>query len=520
MKKRMTAAALAATMSAALLLTACGGSGGSASTSDSGSSATGDAAGTGGEVEEIVFASWTINSPPTEEGLQAVEDAINEITIPEIGVKVDYQLYPIAEYSQKVALELQSGGTIDLFCCASNFQSNLSDDMFYDITELVDECLPDVKELLPEDWWEGVTYQGQVVAVPVWLPSAAYINFAYRSDIAEELGLDMESVKSVEDLTGIFEQVHAAYPDMYCLIGGNAGFGGIAATTYSIPNVDTMGDSTYMPAGVLMGDSDTVVNLFETEEYAERMALVRSWYEAGYIMQDLATTTLTNIDLFAAGNSFGQITGQGSHPDYVGTNATNQTGYPIKTIMLSEASIGESSLVNQCFSVASTSEHPEAALKFLNMTYCNADIANLIAWGIEGRDYVVNEDGTVQPPEGFDSASVPYPGGYMNYGSMYCGLEYPAVGTSLESIEFGVENNYNAKRARSFGFVFDQSPVATQYAAVNNVIMQYYPSLDCGSVDPETTIPEFNQALKDAGIDDIIAEKQAQYDAWRASREG
>lgn len=48
--------------------------------------------------------------------------------------------------------------------------------------------------------------------------------------------------------------------------------------------------------------------------------------------------------------------------------------------------------------------------------------------------------------------------------------------------------------------------------------MQYYCGLDCGSVDPETAIPEFNQALKDAGIDEIIAEKQAQYDAWKAAQ--
>ena len=101
---------------------------------------------------------------------------------------------------------------------------------------------------------------------------------------------------------------------------------------------------------------------------------------------------------------------------------------------------------------------------------------------------------------------------------MYSGLEYPAAVTSQESIEFGKNNNYNADRSHAFGFVFDSSSVTSQYAAVNNVIMQYYCGLDCGSVDPETTIPQFVQALKEAGIDDIIAEKQAQYDAWRAQK--
>lgn len=176
--------------------------------------------------------------------------------------------------------------------------------------------------------------------------------------------------------------------------------------------------------------------------HAEQMALVRDWYQKGYIMQDLVTYTGTNIDLLAAGNGFANITGQGGHPDYVATNASNQTGQPLEGKALGNAVINTNNVTNQPFCVASTSKHPEAALKFLNLTYCDADIANLIQWGIKDRDYVVNEDGTVEPPEGFDSASVPYPGGYMNYGNMYSGLEYPAVGTSQESVEFGVDKRH------------------------------------------------------------------------------
>ena len=50
------------------------------------------------------------------------------------------------------------------------------------------------------------------------------------------------------------------------------------------------------------------------------------------------------------------------------------------------------------------------------------------------------------------------------------------------------------------------------------VIQQYLPGIACGSVDPETALPEFRQALKDAGYDDILAEKQKQLDAWLAAQ--
>jgi putative aldouronate transport system substrate-binding protein len=50
--------------------------------------------------------------------------------------------------------------------------------------------------------------------------------------------------------------------------------------------------------------------------------------------------------------------------------------------------------------------------------------------------------------------------------------------------------------------------------ALNNVYNQYIPGLVCGSIDPSTAIPELNKALKAAGIDKVVAEKQKQLDAW------
>ena len=43
-------------------------------------------------------------------------------------------------------------------------------------------------------------------------------------------------------------------------------------------------------------------------------------------------------------------------------------------------------------------------------------------------------------------------------------------------------------------------------------------ALVCGALNPEETLPKFNQELKDAGIDAIITEKQAQLDAWLAEQ--
>lgn len=64
------------------------------------------------------------------------------------------------------------------------------------------------------------------------------------------------------------------------------------------------------------------------------------------------------------------------------------------------------------------------------------------------------------------------------------------------------------------GFLFDATPVINAYTACNNVKQKYVAGFQAGIFDVEETLEIFNKELKDAGLDDIIAEKQAQFDAW------
>jgi putative aldouronate transport system substrate-binding protein len=71
--------------------------------------------------------------------------------------------------------------------------------------------------------------------------------------------------------------------------------------------------------------------------------------------------------------------------------------------------------------------------------------------------------------------------------------------------------------SKALGFQYDSSAVKTAVASVNNAIEQYRLALEYGVVDPDVNLPRFIQALKNAGIDEIIAEKQRQLDAWAAA---
>lgn len=465
-------------------------------------------------IKKVVYAYATFNNIPTEETLTTVEEAINAITRDKIGVEVELKPIVIWDYSSTVSLALQGGEQIDVFQSLGDLSTAISTDMCLDITDIIDTCAPESKALIGEKWLAACTSGGKLYGLPTFKPIALTQMVVYRQDIADALGIDMSTVNSVNDVTAVLEQVKAAYPDMTPVAAVNQGNLGL-----SPQHVDYLTDSMYAPKGVLMGDELTVVDYFASPEFANICNLARDWYNKDLVMKDAATTSSTAAELMASGNYFCYIASY-SYPeaDTAASLEAQCGGFDLGAKTIGSAFLDTSSINALTWMVSSTSEAPEAALKFLNLTFTDPDITNLIIYGLKDRDYVLSEDGFMSYPEGQDATTVPYTS------QLSCGtlgnffIMYPMAGTNVESLAWELEQNQSAKTSVAMGFTFDNSAVKTEYTAVTNVIEQYLYGLVCGSVDPATEIPVFLERLADAGMGAIIAEKQAQLDAWAAGK--
>ncbi len=76
------------------------------------------------------------------------------------------------------------------------------------------------------------------------------------------------------------------------------------------------------------------------------------------------------------------------------------------------------------------------------------------------------------------------------------------------------ESITEAEQSCTLGYVFNSSNVSTQVAAVDAVVSQYTGIIATGAQDPDTVLDEFNNALEDAGIYEVIEENQRQLDEW------
>jgi ABC-type glycerol-3-phosphate transport system substrate-binding protein len=464
--------------------------------------------------DKVVFAYATFNNIPSNETKATVEEAINQITREKIGVEVELMPIVIWDYSSQVSLALQGGEKVDVFQSLGDFNTAVSSGMALDITDMIDVDAPESKALIGMDWLAATSKAGRIYGLPTYKPIALTSMVVYRQDIADALGIDMSKVNTVADLTPILEQVEAAYPDMTPVAAVNTGNLGLITT---VQNVDYLTDSYFSPKGVLIENDPKVVDFYASSKFTDMTNLARAWYTKGLVMKDAATTTSTAAELMSSGNYFCYVAAY-SYPeaDTAAALEAQTGGFKLGAKMIGHAFLDTTSINALTWMVSSTSDVPDAALKFLNLTFTDKDVVNLLIYGLEGRDYVKKDDGTVNYPEGQDSATVPYTA------QLSCGtlgnffIMYPMQGTKIESLDWELEQNKNADLSVAMGFVFDSSKVATEYTAVTNVIDQYLPGLSCGSVDPATELPVFIQRLNEAGLGTIIAEKQAQLDAWFA----
>ena len=76
------------------------------------------------------------------------------------------------------------------------------------------------------------------------------------------------------------------------------------------------------------------------------------------------------------------------------------------------------------------------------------------------------------------------------------------------------------ERSKYFGFQIDNTGLENTLTACYNVEQQYAAALNSGSTGNgwEVTLEKFQSALKQAGIDDLVAAYQEQLDAWLAQQ--
>jgi putative aldouronate transport system substrate-binding protein len=149
---------------------------------------------------------------------------------------------------------------------------------------------------------------------------------------------------------------------------------------------------------------------------------------------------------------------------------------------------------------------------FINLLHTDKQIVNMINFGIEGEHFTRNGEII----SATDKTAQYSPGVAWELGNQF--LNYVWDSEDPEKWNLFKEFNTGAISSPGLGFVFDSENVKAEVGAMANVIKQYSKPIETGSIDPVKGLPEYIAALKKAGAEKVIAEKQKQFDEFLAAK--
>lgn len=502
MKKRILAAML--TMSMVMSMTACG-------NSEEGGSK--DSAKNSGNGDEPYTVTMVLNGS-TQPDEERIEQKINEILEPELNADLDIVVLPWASANQQLQLMLSGDEKIDVFYTqATNAVQYMNAGQIVDMSELIDKYGTNIKQIYGEDIAKINQVEGFVYGVPNQIERGSIPAIFMRKDLVEKYNIDTTQIKEPKDLESVFETVKAGEPDMTMLYSINDG----DTPVTRLFRGDNLSDNNYL--GVLMDQTNStkLENFFATDWFKDTTTMLYNWYQKGYISQDAGTNTENWRTVCKAGNLFSLFFSY--HPG-TPVEFESSTGYDFEIVpFYNEPIINSSSYNGVTFSIAQNSENPEKTMEVLDYIYGSSEIMNLLNWGEQDKDYVIEDadNGIINFPEGITSDNAGY---NLNLGWELPNqfIAYKWTGSDPQLWEKMEEFNGSAKNSKAVGFLFDSSNYSSEIAALSNIVKQYSGALYSGSGDPDELIPELLEALDDAGINEVIQAKQEQLDAFLAAK--
>lgn len=466
---------------------------------------------------------YTVGNFPQPDS-KAVVDEINKYLKETINAEIDFQGLPWSSWSEKMALAYQSGEQVDLTFAPSwgDFANNVTKGAFLPLDDLLAQYGQGITSSLDPRFLEGGKVDGKIYAIPTNKEIGESHTIMLRKDIVDKYGFDINGIQTLEDLEPWLETVKKNEPGLSPIwLSGS----GSDTLSYFDKTKKSMEENFRYelvigaPAGIVL-DTKTdkmIVSTMESDATVYRLRLYSDWFKKGYINQDAATTKTSAEDALKAGKTWMKF---GSDKPDSDKEDSLATGVELVKLVGNDPELSTASISNSMMAIGRTSVDPERTMMLLNLLHTDPRLVNLFDFGVEGKQYVKvdGQDNFIKLPDGVATRTDTgwAPGIEWMIGNQM--LTYLWQGESADKWEKFKAYNDRAHKVKSFGFSFNTDPVKTEVSIVNNIIKEYRPILETGSLDADKVIAEYNAKLKANGIEKIRAEAQKQYDEWKAKQ--
>lgn len=486
-------------MSGLMLLAGCG-QGTPAGVSGAASAGSGSPA-----AGKVTTVRWITAGTP-QAGMDKVLQKVNELLKERYGLELKLEIYDYGSYDEKMNMIISSGEEFDVCFTTQSwlnkYQPNVSRGAFVKLDDLIDKNAPDLKTILPKFLFEQAKVDGSIYAVPNYQICYDSFGFMMRKDLVDKYKFDWKNVKTVKDMYPFWDAIRDKEPGIYP-VGDLSiqAFEDDFVAMNMIQNYYTVAGSGAASFYIKKGDDTHTVGWFP-DVVKQYRAQFGELYSRGYIRKDIITMQDDSADITAGkyASRLGIIKpgGEAEQKQLAG-------GYDYVQVALTKPFVNSLSARAAMNAVSSSSKHPDAAIRMIQVMNKDKEIFNLLNYGIEGTNYTM-KDGFVK--------EIPNSGYFFNSG-WALGNQFNA--NLVEGQQDGVweetmKINNSAEVSPISGFSFNEVPVATQMAQMSSVTSEYkFMGLHD---DFNARFEGFSTKMKQAGVEDYRAEVQRQLDEW------
>ena len=350
----------------------------------------------------------------------------------------------------------------------------------------------------------GTTEQSDEKIVYLTLDDGPSDNTQAVLDILDKYNIKAEDIKSFSDLEKVFALIKKNEPNLTILIPG---YGTILSTQYYLVSNNGFRPGVHMD----YGRNEKIDNVFETEEYMDALKRIRKWYLKGYLRKDIFGETEPALKRVKQGKVFAYTT-----KGKPGIESQDKTGEDneMVCVKLGKASISYNSISGHPYVITKNTISPELAMKVLNLFYTDADIMNLLSYGVEGVHYKKLDNGFITYV-GKEKKN-PFLNNAWNMPNQF--ITYVWEGNDKNLWENLKKFNEESIQSCELGFNFDFSEVVAEYASVREIYKTYNVILENGLVNPEDGLQHMLQEMRENGMNRILTLEKKQFESWEKGK--
>lgn len=460
------------------------------------------------ELKPVDLLWYQIGSPSSD--TEKVVAEANKIIQEKINATLTYEILDWGEYQDKIAVKMAAAEEFDL-CFTSSwanpYTTAVAKGAYAPLDELLDKYGPNVKEQVPEKFYEATKVDGKIYGVINYQYLATGQGLWFKKDVVDKLNLgDMiNNLKDMDDMEPILKIVKENMKEVGIQYVIGFRLGGIGKNEKRTEQIFTT------PFGVFMDDYDNlkVEKMLELPQTLEGLKRTRDWYLKGYVAKDvLSIKDWTPIE--KAGTVF--CASEGNVKPGVEVERAAKVGYDVIVKQLSPTTISYGGILATLTAISATSKNKERAMMLLDLLFADKELFNIMAFGLEGEHYTKIDEKTIEAVK--DSK--------FNPGNTWaianaCNL-YIQKGQDPNVWEVTKKMNEEAVKTPLFGFNLNVEPIKNEISQFEAIQKELMEALLAGAIDPTEGLAKINDKLNKAGLDKAHAEIQKQVDEFKVTR--